>query len=81
LLAFHHSARETFSAGKVKNIKDLLVPLPPLAEQHRIVAKVTELLALCDQLKARIKAARAKQAQLAEVLVRGACAQSTAELR
>ncbi|MBI5250745.1 MAG: restriction endonuclease subunit S [Desulfomonile tiedjei] len=35
------------------NLRSTLAPIPPLAEQHRIVAKVDELMRLCDQLGAQ----------------------------
>jgi type I restriction enzyme S subunit len=41
-----------FPSVSRKQIEELAIPLPPLAEQHRIVAKVHELMALCDQLEA-----------------------------
>ena len=42
----------TFKEVSGKIVAGLPFPLPPLAEQHRIVAKVDELMALCDRLAA-----------------------------
>ncbi|MCU0650425.1 MAG: restriction endonuclease subunit S, partial [Gemmatimonadaceae bacterium] len=43
------ATRFRVSTGHLKTVR---LPVPPLAEQHRIVAKVDELMALCDQLEA-----------------------------
>jgi type I restriction enzyme S subunit len=47
----------------------MFVPLPPLAEQHRIVAKADALIALCDQLGAALATTDTTRARLLEILL------------
>lgn len=68
---FAGASKQTTNLASINmtQLRSCALPIPPLAEQRRIVAKVSELLTLCDRLKARIAAARDKHAQLAEALV------------
>jgi len=73
---FAGSSKQTTNLASI-NMTQLRVcafPLPPLTEQHRIVAKVDQLMALCDQLKARLNQARQVHEQLANALVEQAVA-------
>ncbi len=45
------------------------IPLPPLAEQRRIVAKVDQLMALVDELEAQLTASRAAAEKLMQAVV------------
>jgi len=51
-------------------ILSLPFPLPPLVEQHRIVAKVVELMALCDRLEASLSTADDARGRMLRALLR-----------
>ncbi len=48
-----------------RSLDEYAIPIPPLAEQKRIVAKVDELMALCDRLEAQQKERESRHAALA----------------
>ena len=58
-------------------LMEVLIPLPPLAEQRRIVSKVDELMAGCDRLEAGLAAGEETRERLVEAVLRGALEPST----
>jgi type I restriction enzyme S subunit len=50
-------------------LRSVPIPIPPLAEQRRIVAKVEQLMALVDQLENQLAASRAAAANLMQAIV------------
>jgi type I restriction enzyme S subunit len=47
-------------------IRNMPFPLPPIAEQNRIVAKVDELMISCDRLEAQLTSAQTEGSRLLE---------------
>jgi type I restriction enzyme S subunit len=70
---------QTYMSGETKGValqgvnvgdfRKMPIPLPPLAEQHRIVAKVDELMALCDQLERQLSQADQQRRRLLEAVL------------
>lgn len=62
-------AQPNLNVGKISKT---IIPIPPLKEQQRIVAKVDELMTLCDTLKANLKSAQTTQLTLTDSIVKAA---------
>jgi len=53
-------------------LKEILIPLPPLSEQRRIVEKLESLMQTCDALEASIKSSQGQNQQLLQQVLREA---------
>lgn len=81
---FMEYAEREATGTTIKNLSlnamnELPIPLPPLAEQHRIVGKVDELMAVCDQLEASLIGADETRKKLLNALLAEALAPVDAE--
>ena len=68
--AFTHGTSNS-DLGLTRMVK-ILLPMPPLAEQRRVVVKVEQLMALCDGLEATLASAKSGSANLLEASIREA---------
>lgn len=59
-------AQPTLNVGLIKTS---ITPIPPITEQYRIVAKVNELMSLCDQLEQQSLTSLDAHQQLVETLL------------
>jgi type I restriction enzyme S subunit len=51
------------------NISRFLIPVPPFEEQHRIVEKVDQLMALCDELQTRLNQSQDDSGKLLDAVL------------
>jgi type I restriction enzyme S subunit len=80
----YYASKGSGTSHSMKNVSRpiiyaLPIPLPPLAEQNRIVARVDELMALCDQLEAQLTATGADSRRLLEAVLHEALAPALEE--
>ena len=71
---FEDASKQTTNLASINmtQLRICPIPLPPLAEQQRIVARVDELLALCDELAANLDTVTATRRRLLEAALQEA---------
>ena len=70
----------TFKEVSGKIVAGVAFPLPPLAEQNRIIRQVDELMALCDRLETNLGTVGTRSHHLLEALLRSALEPAANEL-
>ncbi|MCE9561262.1 MAG: restriction endonuclease subunit S [Planctomycetes bacterium] len=70
----HYAEEASGTSLSMKNVSreviyTLPIPLPPFAEQHRIVAKVDELMSLCDRLESQLTTTQTESRRLLEAVL------------
>ncbi len=75
---FESASKQTTNLASINmtQLRSCPLPLPPRVEQHRIVAKVDELMAVCDRLEAQLATAQSESRRLLEAVLHEALAQA-----
>lgn len=68
----------SYNALTIVKLNDAEFPLPPLAEQNRIVHKLDELMQYCNELEASIKESESQNEKLLQQVLREALSNKTA---
>lgn len=76
--AIHHHGMTLTRLG-LGNFRRLPIPVPPFNEQYRIVTKVDELMAVCDELEQSLATEQTERTQLLQALLQNALRKGEAE--
>lgn len=77
-MAVRNDTRVAMPKINQEELNRILIAVPPLSEQKRIVSKATELLSLCDALEAKLTQAESASTQLLSAAVHHLLSDSTA---
>ena len=78
-IQFNEPQRGIKNSFRLSDVAEIEVPLPPVPEQQRIVAKIDELMAVCDRLESQQRERDTRHAALARAALARFAAAPTAD--